>query len=159
MARNKDVNSGRNYVFRLIKFRMRSELEIRNKLRSKHYDTAIIEELISYFKDLGYINDREFARSWISNRLNKPLGLKVIRWELKEKGLDQDIIDELLHEKKSTLNESAMVEELARRQLDRLKRKKEPADKIKQKLYYYLARRGFSGDTVMEIVNRRCNDA
>lgn len=154
MARSNELASGRNYIFRLIKFRLRSEKEIRDKLKGKRYDIRISEELIAYFKRLGYINDREFARMWMNDRLSKPLGLKVIQWELKEKGVDSEIIDELLREKKSAFNEAAMVKELALRRLDKLKRKNEPVNKIRQKLYAYLARRGFSGDVISEVINQ-----
>ncbi len=153
---NKDLRSGRNYVWRLIKFRMRSEAEIRRRLADKKYDAPVIEELIAYFNNLGYINDREFAASWMRARLSKPLGLRVVQAELKKKGIDSRIIDELLSEKKNAVNEPAVVEELAGRQYNRLKEKKDSPDKIRRKLYGYLMRRGFSTDTVIEIINKLC---
>jgi regulatory protein len=133
---------------------MRSELELRDKLTAKKYDAQVIEELIAYFKNLGYINDREFAASWMNARLNKPLGLKIIQSELKQKGIDSRIIDELSGEKRRTLKESAIVEELASRKYNRLMEKGEPSDRIRRKLYAYLTRRGFSCDVVVETINR-----
>lgn len=154
MARSKDLSSGRNYLLRLIKFRIRSEKELRDKLRAKQYDGPIVEELIAYFKRLGYCDDREFARSWINNRLAKPLALRAIEVELKQKGIGREIISELISEKKGTLNEFDIARELAKTRLEKLKAGKEKSDKIKQKLYYYLSRRGFSGDIVGEVINQ-----
>lgn len=154
MARNKDLSSGRNYVFRLIKFRLRSEKELRDKLKSKHYEPSIIEELISYFKGLGYCDDREFARSWISCRLLKPLALRAIAFELKQKGIGREIINELISEKKSVISELDIAMELAKSRLEKLKAAVGKDDKIKQKLYYYLGRRGFSSDITNEVINQ-----
>lgn len=154
MAKSKDLNSGRNYLFRLIKFRMRSEKELRDKLKNKHYEPSTIEELISYFKGLGYCDDGEFARSWINYRLSKPLGLRAIEVELRQKGIGREIINELISEKKSILNELDIARELAKARLEKLKGKKDKDDKIKQKLYHYLSRRGFSGDIVGEVINQ-----
>lgn len=154
MARSRDLSSGRNYVLRLIKFRIRSEKELRDKLKAKQYDGPTTEELIAYFKRLGYVNDREFARSWISYRLSKPLALRAIEAELRQKGIGREIIDELISEKKSTLNEFEIARELAKARLEKLKMRKGQADKTKQKLYYYLSRRGFSSDIVSEVINQ-----
>lgn len=154
MARSKDLSSGRNYVLRLIKLRIRSEKELRDKLKAKQYDGPAIEELIAYFKRLGYVNDREFAHSWINYRLSKPLALRAIEIELKQKGISRDTINELISEKKNTLNEFDIARELAKTRLEKLKGKKDKEDKIKQKLYYYLARRGFSNDIVSEVINQ-----
>jgi regulatory protein len=154
VARSKDLSSGRNYALRLIKFRIRSEKELKDKLKARQYDSPIIEELIAYFKRLGYVNDKEFARRWINYRLSKPLALRAIEAELKQKGIGREIINELIGEKKSALNEFDIVRELVKRRLEKLKGKKDKDDKIKQKLYYYLARRGFSSDIVSEVINQ-----
>lgn len=158
MARTKDLASARNYVWRLIAFCQRSEREIRDRLKIKEYEPKIVEEVAAYFKDLGYINDKEFARSWIESRLAKPLGLRVIREELKKKGIEEEIIDSLLKEKKPAGDESAIVEKLAEKYLNTLKRKEGTVQRIKPKLYGYLIRRGFSPDIVTETISRIIKD-
>lgn len=154
MARSRDLNSGRNYLFRLIKFRIRSEKELKDKLKAKLYDGPTIEELIAYFKRLGYVNDKEFARSWIDYRLSKPLALRAIEMELKQKGIGREIINELISEKKGTLNEFEIARELAKTRLEKIRCRKDKDDKIRQKLYCYLSRRGFSSDIVSEVINQ-----
>lgn len=154
MARSRDLNSGRNYLFRLIKFRIRSEKELKDKLKARQYDGPTIEELIAYFKRLGYVNDKEFARSWIDYRLSKPLALRAIEAELKQKGIGREIINELISEKKGTLNEFEIARELAKKRLEKIRCRKDKDDKIRQKLYYYLSRRGFSSDIVSEVINQ-----
>lgn len=158
MARIKDLAGARNYIWRLIRFRQRSEQEIRDRLKTKEYEPKIIEDAVSDFKALGYINDKEFARSWMESRLAKPLGLRVIRLELKKKGIAEEIINGFLSEKKQTWDESAIVEKLAEKYFNTLKKKKGLAQRIKPKLYGYLIRRGFSPDIVTEAISRIIKD-
>ena len=144
--------AGRNYVWRLLRLRPRSESELRNKLKLKNFAAALIDELIAYFKEKGHINDREFANFWIEGRLNKPLGFKAIERELESKGLSDELIQELISLKKKDVDEASLARELTQRQFNKLKERKEPAEKIKPKLYGYLTRRGFSAETISEII-------
>ena len=150
--------AGRNYVWRLLKLRLRSENELRDKLKFKNFAAALIDELVAHFKEKGYINDREFAHLWIEDRLNKPLGFKVIERELESKGLSRELIQELINRRKKEVDETKVARELVQKQFNaltgtgKLKEKKEPVDKIKPKLYGYLARRGFSHETINEVI-------
>ena len=149
---NRDLPAGRNYVWRLLKLRLRTEFEIRDKLKFKNFSAALIDELIAYFKEKGHINDRKFANFWIEGRLNKPLGFKAIERELESKGLSIELVQELISLKKKEVDEVSLARELTQRQFNKLKERKEPAEKIKPKLYGYLTRRGFSAETISEII-------
>ncbi|MEK6564772.1 MAG: regulatory protein RecX [Candidatus Omnitrophota bacterium] len=149
----RDKSSGRNYVWRLLKLRPRSELELRGKLKFKNFEAALIDELVRYFKENGYINDREFANFWIEGRLSKPLGFKAIQRELELKGVSDELIRELISLKKKEVNEVCLARELTQRQFNKLKERKEPAEKIKPKLYGYLTRRGFSRETIAKVMD------
>ncbi len=154
MAKTKDFARARNYLWQLLRFRQRSEKEIYDRLKNKEYEPKVIDEAVSYFKDLGYINDKEFAKNWIENRLSKPLGLRVIRRELKNKGIHEETITQFLDEKRQAWNERGIVEELAGKYLSKVKEKNELLQEVKPKLYAYLIRRGFSPDIVSEVISR-----
>ncbi|OGX24235.1 MAG: hypothetical protein A3J51_01550 [Omnitrophica WOR_2 bacterium RIFCSPHIGHO2_02_FULL_45_21] len=153
-SQNKEETRARNYVWRLIKGRLRSEEEIRQKLNLKKYAPPVIAKTVSYFKGLDYINDLEFARRWVNSRLRKPLGLKAIAIELKQKGVSKEIIDELIEQKKRVVDERRVVQELAEEYFDKLRGKKERPEKLKAKLYGYLLRRGFSTEVISDAINR-----
>lgn len=150
---NKDLPAGRNYVWRLLKLRLRSENEIRDKLKFKNFSAALIDEIVAHFKEKGYINDREFAHLWIEDRLNKPLGFKAIERELESKGLPRELIQELINRRKKEVDETKVARELVQRQFNKLKERKEQLEKIKPKLYGYLARRGFSYETIAQAID------
>lgn len=144
----------RNYVWRLIKERLRSEQEIKQKLNFKKYALPVIAKTISYFKGLDYVNDVEFANRWVNSRLRKPLGLKAIAVELRQKGISKEIIDQLIKEKRRGVDERAVVRELAQKYLNKSRGKKERPERIRPKLYGYLARRGFSTEVISDAINR-----
>ncbi|MBU4333274.1 MAG: recombination regulator RecX, partial [Candidatus Omnitrophica bacterium] len=136
----------KNIVYQLLNFRERSEKEIRDKLNTKGISGNIIGNCINYFKDLDLINDRQFAKKWINYRLNKPFGISRIRMELKQKGVKSDILEEELAHSQDNFDELSIVIELAQRRLEKYKNIDD--QKARQRLYGYLTRRGFSGNSI-----------
>src|SRR5262245_39720681 len=107
------VNKARYIVYSLLKCRLRSEREIRNKLEHKKFPEDIVNETISYFAQLGLIDDRQFASTWIASRLNKPFGARRIQHELTDKGIDRNIIDDEIKHAQESYCEEDIVFELA----------------------------------------------
>jgi len=142
----------RNTVYRLLKFRIRSEKEIKDKLKAKNVADELIDETVVYFKELGLIDDRRFAREWISSRLLKPFGIKRIRHELEIKGIDCDILEEELKKAFQDDREEEIVFQLARNQAERYKGI-DPL-KAKQRLFSYLSRRGFNTDVIYKTIRQ-----
>ncbi len=138
--------------YQLLKFRDRSEKEIRDKLLKKKYPNSAIERVIVHLKDLAYIDDKKFARAWVSFRLNSPFGLKRIILELRQKGIAEDIISETLSEVRKTDIESEVLTTLAQKRLSNLRKRKIDRLKTRQKLYQFLLRRGFSPGDIMRVL-------
>jgi len=142
----------RNYVFLLLKFRLRSEKEVIARLKIKKFDPAIIKETVEFLKDKDFLNDKHFASAWVNSRLKKPLGLRRIRQELRLKGVDKEIIDAKIEEVKKNYSEKVTVERIARERIKRLEGL-EP-EKRKTRLFAYLMRRGFSTEDAMDAINQ-----
>lgn len=138
-------------VFRMLNFRPRSELEIRDRLRQKNLSAGDVDRTIQYFKELELVNDREFARQWISSRLRKPLGPHRIRLELRRKGIAEDIIDEELPALLSTCPEADTIIDLIQRREHRYAGI-DPA-KRRRRLIDFLQRRGFSLPLIMKAMH------
>ena len=146
----------RNIVFQLLKTRHQTEKEIRDKLGKKAFEKNTIEKTVKYFKDLDFINDRLFAQKWIRYRLAKPYGKVKIRFELKNKGVSQPIIDDEIREATGAENysESETAWRLAQKQIAKHENKNIDKEKIKQRVYRYLARRGFGPDAIQEAIKK-----
>ena len=53
-------------VLKYILYKKRSEQEVRTKF-SKTMDENLLEDIIEYLKEAGYINDKEFIQKTVNN--------------------------------------------------------------------------------------------
>jgi regulatory protein len=124
----------------LIALRPRSEREIRDRLRRKEYDDAVIDLAVERLLEQRYLDDDAFARYWIENRTSfRPRGELALRNELRAKGVDREIVDETIAD--AEIDDLALAVELARGKA----RSMEHLDKItrQRRLIGFLQRRGF----------------
>jgi len=127
-------------------YRPRSEVEIRRNLREK-YAREVIDSVIERLVGVGLVDDGEFARYWVNNRLQfRPRGLQALRYELRQKGVADSVIDEAV----ADVDELQAARQLAETALSRF-RHLPPAD-FRRKLSGYLTRRGFSYQVVRPLV-------
>ncbi|MBI2327287.1 RecX family transcriptional regulator [Candidatus Curtissbacteria bacterium] len=144
-------------ALRFLSYRQRSEKEVRDYLTNKiakkeniKYQEAkespLIEKIISKLRRYNYLNDRQFAKWWIAARKFRPKGLNLIKLELIKKGIDKDIIEEVLSGSGSQL-------ELAQIALTKKIKKfqKLPPIELKKRVYQYLSNRGFDYDTIRQV--------
>lgn len=151
--KDKDLEErAREYAFLLLKFRPRSERELWERLKKKKFSPEIIKMILSFLKDKNFIDDDYFAKSWIDSRLKKPFGIRKIIGELKQKGIDREIIETQINRIKKNYVESDIVLEVAKKRLERFKGL--DPQKSKMRLWGYLIRRGFSGDSITEVINQ-----
>jgi regulatory protein len=132
--------------------RPRSSAEVRRRLERAEVDEETIEAVIARLMDQGYLDDAEFARYWVENRqLFRPKGEQALRQELRQAGVDNEIIQQSLE----GLDTSEAAYAAARPKAERLKMlAQEDPQAFKQKLGNFLLRRGFNYAIVREITNR-----
>ncbi len=102
----------------------------------------LFNEIVNKLKEYKYIDDREFAKSFVSSRLrNKPRGKSVLVSELISKGVSKDIAQEVC-------NENITDElDLIRKTFEK-KYRNQTFDINNQKMIAYLFRKGFSWDLI-----------
>jgi regulatory protein len=133
-------------VYRFFKFRIRSEQEIITKLKDKAFDNAIIEPVIAFFKKAGLIDDAVFAKAWIVSRLAKPIGVRRIRQELKEKGVADEIVSEQVAKLTNDYDEFEAAQKISQKRMKIYQKLDETTQQ--RRLEGYLLRRGFSTQVV-----------
>lgn len=121
--------------------RDRSEKELEGKLVFRGYNEEGIKEAISKLKDLGLLDDLNFAKNYIrSSMCGKAKGKKRIVFELKRKGVGDGDIEQAIccmwpeDEEEIVMREAKRALEKYRNQL---------REKKYQKSIAYLMRRGF----------------
>ncbi|MBM4464628.1 MAG: regulatory protein RecX [Chloroflexi bacterium] len=136
-------------ALRLLSYRPRSEAEVRRYLQGKAVSPAIEEEVVARLTRAGLLDDLAFARYWVENRENfNPRGLRVLRYELRQKGLSEETIAQAL----TDLDEEESAYRVALRRGRRLAHLDWVS--FRQKLGAYLLRRGFPHGVVNLAVER-----
>lgn len=135
-----------------LKFRPRSRQEIKQYLEKKGISPPGIEKAVKKLENYSYIDDEQFARSWIESRKrHRPRGEFALRHELKQKGVSENVIDRMLDGYQETEHAWKAVSPKLERWagLGQLE--------LKKKIYDYLSRRGFSFETCDEVFRKAIN--
>jgi regulatory protein len=125
-----------------LSYRMRTQKEVRDKLRQKEVGEEAADYVIQRLQEAGYINDREFAAVY-AEELKERLGKRGIRQKLYEKGIRDGEADE-------TLAGLGGFEDTVRSHAERLldKYKNDDAYKARSKVFRALLNRGFDADEI-----------
>ena len=126
----------------------RTEMQLRQKLKQNEYTSDVIEETMKYVKSFGYVNDREYARSFILNRKNKK-SRKELYMLLSQKGLSEEILEEIFEEVYDDNSSKDAIKSL----MEKKKFNPETATyQEKQKIFAYLTRKGFSFEDIRQVI-------
>ncbi|MBU0503962.1 MAG: regulatory protein RecX [Candidatus Omnitrophota bacterium] len=145
------LEKAKRYAFFLLKFRLRSEKEIYQRLKKKCFPEGDIQKVVVFLKSKNFINDLVFAKAWVDSRVKKPIGARRLKTELKIKGIQEGIIDEQIERVKKEYPQDMIALELAKSRFTKLK-SVEP-QKARVRVYGFLIRRGFSPDVVIDVLN------
>lgn len=135
-------------------YRARSEHEVRQRLARSGFDEPVVEEAVARLRELGYLDDAEYARSYARSRFERGgYGPRRVRSDLMRRGVPRRIIDATIaeiFEARDDVLETAR--EQAAKRWPRLAGEEDPL-KRRKKMYDYLLRRGFGYDTVRQVVD------
>lgn len=123
-----------------------SEADLRKKLYLKNYQVEVIENAISYVKKFNYLNDARYAENFINYKSNSK-SLRQIRMELFSKGIDSDIIEQIITDDRT---DEEALHNLIKKKIKNLK--EIDLDK-KRKLYSYLYRKGFDTELISHVLS------
>ncbi|ODS50046.1 MAG: regulatory protein [Halanaerobium sp. 4-GBenrich] len=144
-------SQARNKAFKLLSYRERTIKEIEDRLRKKDFEEEIIKAVVDFLLEKDYLNEERFAEMWIrSRKKHHPRGRKLIYKELKNKGLNQRIINNALNQYLSNQEELEMAEYLK----DKWLRRRTEEDSSSYKLKNYLANKGFSYDLIYQVTDK-----
>lgn len=134
------VNKAVDRAINLLSRRPRSTEEIRRRLKKASIEEDVIELAIERLEQLGYLDDVAFARFWIENRKTfKPRGARALHYELRNKGVAEPIIRELVDD---MVDENDAAYRAASKRVNRFRGSKK--QDFKQKIGSFLQRRGFN---------------
>lgn len=142
-----------NNALNFLSFRPRSEKEVRDHFKKKKIVGIHVDKTIAKLKKLKLLDDEKFCLWWIEQRNNfRPKGIRALEMELREKGVDRETVRNVLEDKKSGQTEKETCLALGSKWL--LRRHVNLAiPKQKERLFRYLASRGFDFSVVLETID------
>ncbi len=141
-----DIRKAYNMGINYLAHRMRSEAEVRDYLKKKEISEPVMNEAIRKLYEYKFLNDEEFANSFVRTQLNTTdKGAKVIKLELKEKGISPDLIAKAIKEV-SFYDELEKAIKLSEKYAQ--KNKKDSSRILKQKIEQMLHRKGYTFDII-----------
>lgn len=138
-------------TLRFVGFRPRSQKEILFYLHKKTADEKIIAKIIEDLTNLGLVDDVAFVDWWLDQRAAfRPKGKRALIMELRQKGIDNNLIQKAISEKVDEKGAAASLVEKKLRVWARL-----PQEICREKLTGFLARRGFNWDVIKLILDEK----
>ena len=148
-------NEALKFAMKLISLRKRSVFEIEKRLEKKGLKEDIVKEVMEDLNNYRYLNDEEFAEAYINDRINfNPRGRFLIKKELDEKGIAENIIEKKMEELLSEEKEIESAKKLAEKKLNTISDKIDKT-RINQKIRSYLQSKGYSFDIINLVIEDR----
>ncbi|MEW9052551.1 MAG: recombination regulator RecX [Neobacillus sp.] len=151
-----DIRKAYNLAVHYLARRMRSEKEIRDYLLQKETDEPIINEVLHKLTAQKYINDEEYAFSYVRTQINTTdKGPEVVQLELKDRGITEDIQKRALTEYPLEIQ----IEKAAKLcHKNAKKNMKESQRTARQKLEQLLLRKGYPFEVIQAALNEADTD-
>lgn len=154
------VEVAKQIVLNQISVSARSRHQLAQALARKAVPHEAAEQALDRFTELGYIDDAAFARGWVESRQrSRGLAGPALRRELRDKGIDAALIDEVLLECVDGDSERAAAGDLVDKKLRAMRsgRTRVPVDRdtVTRRLVSMLARKGYSSSVAYSVVRER----
>jgi regulatory protein len=129
------------------------------------FRASLVDGAVGRLTEMGYLDDEAFARSWVASRDRaRPRGGHALRRELQLKGVQREVVDEVLDAREAEAAgdgpsaDEAAAERLLAKKLPALLREPDTRKRL-QKAYALLARNGFPPDVCSSVARRGLADS
>lgn len=130
----------------IISYRPRTKKELKDKMKDKFNEDSI-DSVIDRMEESGLLNDEEYAKNYAYHLYqNKGYAVKRIRYELTHKGIDSEIISNVLENE--DFDEESNLEKI----IEKKNMRNIQDDKEKRRVLSYLQRLGYSWDKINSVL-------
>ncbi len=126
-------------------YRARSEKEVRDRLRRYGYGEETVEGVVERLKELGYLDDEDFARLVVREKARR-YGPRRVLAELRKSGVDAELAQGVVEEEFAGRSEMEQARSAAARRYNR-----GGSDAEARRVYGFLVRRGYSAEVCAEV--------
>jgi len=153
-----DLAAAKQKAYRLLSLRPHSEKELEKKLRGKGFSAVVVKEALEKLHDLKYLDDASFAVQWARNlAVNKLWGDKKIFVNLREKGVETELISAAVEEARREISEEKAIAFLIKKKASR--KKLDIFDlKGKKRIFQSLMGRGFPPGLILKKLGKTAQE-
>jgi len=137
-------------ALRLLARREHSREELRRKLRRGGHPEALVERVLEALAREGLQDDRRFAEAYLRARRERGYGPLRVAVELRQRGVDRDLVERVLAEQGEGEGPWEAVLERARRQRFGAAPPRDEAERARQ--VRFLQQRGFPLEQVLRVL-------
>jgi regulatory protein len=142
----------RALCLRLLTARARTRAELAGQLTKRGYPEEVSTRVLDRLGHVGLVDDADFAEQWVhSRRLRAGKGKRALAAELRNKGVDSEVITAALADIDAGA-ERSRAEQLVRDKLRRERLTDDDDAKVMRRLVGMLARRGYSQSMALDVV-------
>lgn len=150
------VEVAKQILLRQLESSAKSRHQLSQVLARRAVPPDAAEVALDRFTELGYIDDAAFARAWVeSRRRTRGLAGPALRRELREKGIDVELIEQVLADSDDDA-ERAAAATLVDKKLRSMRGVDEPT--ATRRLVSMLARKGYSSGLAYSVVREALGD-
>ena len=140
-----EFDKQKSKVMNYIMYKKRSENETRKKFENI-IDSMLLDDIIEYVKEAGYLNDQKYVEKAIQEYINlKNLSIREIEYKLTTKGISKEDIQDYIEQNKEMLNE---YEIQSAYNILQKKSQKDVQEQIN-----FLQKKGYSYENIKEAIN------
>lgn len=136
-----------NWSLKYLSYRPRSIKEVYEHLVRKNFIEDTVSHVLKKLIDLKFLDDEEFAKAWIRSRQIKGKSKFIIKNELRQKGLSDEIAEPFLKEARKDFEVARELFEKKKKTLGKL-----PKEEFKKKIIPFLQRKGFSWEIIRKLL-------
>lgn len=153
LKKPEDVDHGYEYALFLLNLSMRTEGELREKMKQRGYLPKVIDQVVKRLFDDRYLDDRHYAEVFIDSlKRYKYYGKFMMKKKLFEKKLPKEIIEQKLAELVSVDDERDIATRYVEKNFAAIADVRKFDYEEKQKVMRRILARGFGLDLAKEIV-------
>jgi regulatory protein len=144
-------------ALRVLTLRDHSEAELRRKLKEKGYLEGV-EETVERLRELGYLDDARFARSFAASAIRNGRGYGArLKMELSRRGVAGPIIQEALAALGEEFEETGVLADTIARRFAGFD-PSSATEKEKRRVVAYLQRKGFTISAILTALKTHSTD-
>ena len=142
-----EVNRAKNLALSKISYAQKTSFEVEKLLKENDFSADTIEKTIDFLNEYGILNDEIYVKSYVADKHNISRWSKnKIRYSLKSKKINEDLINiylDQISDEEEYENAYNFAVKKARNDF---------SIENKQKVYRYLAGKGFDFDIINKVV-------